>query len=168
MGKKKKNRAGAPRREVRYLPASLHTRDEAVRTIANIYQEDKDYIVAGPMFRIGAILNTAATATCFMDAGLDTILMTSGSALEQSSALYDMAHAHPEMSGIILVPKDTPEAALRAGGVEPYEDDDIFLIDSADKQYCCYPSLLVDVIDIFDPISAAKVRAHSIDHEPEF
>lgn len=161
MGKKKRGKRKADPLMIDY---AMVPRERAVKAISATYGDKTDIILAGPLDRVGGVLQHIPSAVCYLDAGTRTILVTRGTGETQSIVLYQISQYAP-MAAIIAIPKATPETALTAAGIDVTGSEDICLVASNDDQLMCYPILLVDAIDLMDPVLAAQLRAQGVKRE---
>lgn len=139
---------------------TLLSRDTAVQRIADTLADRSSYVITlppGAAETLAAGLAGIDDWTAYLDNGTDDVLTTSNLlALRLSQLTCPNA-------GALVIPKTVNRRSVGRLVNQPIPPDgskDVIVLTGHPGQPALWPLLFVDAIDLVDPITAARLRAH--------
>ncbi|WP_181799024.1 hypothetical protein [Kitasatospora acidiphila] len=140
-------------------------RETAVREIAAGYRDRSHYLVCLPPGTLAVLSRQLKGLPCRMllDQGLDAILATSSADVARAvDVIARSLRPSGGCVGVVLVPKTVSRALLEKRLNLPSSDDDEDIMCVQLGEQMMFPTLLIDAIDLVDPVNAARIRAQAV------
>jgi hypothetical protein len=155
MSKKAKNKMRNAKIEYELIEYA-----DGEKLLGEAYNSGRDYISCGPLGWTLKICSPLPGVTIVVDNGTELIGVFTGPGSDVSMALYTMAAVVP-CAWVALIPRSTDPKLIEEIGLHQAQLENKYVIMASKDEKLFWPRMLVNGIDLFDPISAAGLRAQS-------
>lgn len=149
---------------------NLLDRDEAIRHLCDRYLERDSFLVLPPMENRGPTRVARALedldGSVYIDKGNPQVMW--GPIARAADTIFAMIDEFEVgVSAVFVVPKTVPAPDLQSalgnfGGTIPVDGSQDIIGLTSDDNYCTYPQLFVQMLEIVDPKAAVQIRANDL------
>jgi len=130
------------------------------KLLGEAYSSGRDYIASGPLGWTLKICSPLPEVTIVIDNGTELIGVFTGPGSDVSRVLHIMASMAP-CAWTVLIPRSTDPKLIEEIGLHQAQLENKYVIMASNKGELRWPRMLINGIGLFDPISAAEIRAQS-------